>query len=75
MFMPSDLVKALRQLYESETNIEIACFWDVGWTVKLGDQLNGFFAQREFKNDELGELPGWIEKQSAERREVIGASV
>jgi hypothetical protein len=63
--MPGDLLKALQGLYESETNIHISSFWDAGWTVRLGDELNGYFAERAFRNDELGELAIWIEGQKA----------
>ena len=31
-------------LYESELNCEISTFWDDGFTVKLGDVMNGFVA-------------------------------
>jgi len=28
--------------YQSEINYSISCFWDGGWTLRLGDELNGF---------------------------------
>jgi hypothetical protein len=34
-----------RDLYDSEINYAISCFWDCGWTVKLGDALNGWDAE------------------------------
>ncbi|MBR0741148.1 hypothetical protein JQ581_29875 [Bradyrhizobium liaoningense] len=34
----------LQDLYDSEINYVIAPFWDTGFTVKLGDDLNGFVA-------------------------------
>jgi squalene cyclase len=34
-----------RDLYDSEINYSISCFWDCGWTVKLGDPLNGWAAE------------------------------
>jgi hypothetical protein len=70
--MSGDLVKALQRLYETETNINISSFWDSGWTVKLGDGLNGHDAERTFHNDELGELANWIERQSVKRRKAVG---
>lgn len=30
--------------YASETNVQISCFFDDGWTIKLGDHINGFTA-------------------------------
>ena len=32
----------LRRLYDSEINVQISSFWDGGWMVKLGDEINGF---------------------------------
>lgn len=29
-------------LYDNEINFTISTFWDAGYTVKLGDELNGF---------------------------------
>ena len=71
--MSSDLVNALQRLYAAETNVQISSFWDGGWSVKLGDELNGFSTERSFSNAELGELANWIEGQSAKRREKAGA--
>jgi squalene cyclase len=34
-----------RDLYDSEINYSISCFWDCGWAVKLGDALNGWAAE------------------------------
>ena len=33
-------------LYSSEINFTISTFWDAGYTVKLGDKLNGYSVQR-----------------------------
>ena len=38
------LHEAIQALYDSEINFLIANFWDGGFDVKLGDQLNGFKA-------------------------------
>ena len=32
----------LSDIYRSEINISITSFWDDGYTVKLGDEMNGF---------------------------------
>lgn len=37
-----NLQKVLQEAYNSEINIEISCFWDGGWTVSLGDHINGY---------------------------------
>jgi len=34
----------LQDLYDSEINFSIATFWDNGFEVKLGDDMNGFVA-------------------------------
>ncbi len=38
------LEQVLEQMYASELNAQISCFWDNGWTVRLGDPINGFTA-------------------------------
>lgn len=35
----------LQYLYDSEINFTIAAFWDAGFRVLLGDDLNGFAAE------------------------------
>jgi len=32
----------LTKIYESEINFSICTFWDGGYTVRLGDDINGF---------------------------------
>lgn len=32
----------LKKIYDSEINIEISCFWDSGWQVRIGDSINGY---------------------------------
>jgi hypothetical protein len=34
----------LQDLYDSEINFSIVTFWDNGFEVKLGDDMNGFVA-------------------------------
>lgn len=34
----------LQDLYDSEINFSIVTFWDNGFEVKLGDEMNGFVA-------------------------------
>lgn len=31
-----------QSLHDSEINFSIACFYDGQWTVKLGDEMNGY---------------------------------
>lgn len=39
---PDALARALIWLYRQEINVTISSFWDEGYTVKLGDPVNGF---------------------------------
>lgn len=55
----------LNALYNSEINVEISSFWDGGWTVKIGDAMNGFKAEMTF--DDLSEnTAAWLTKAACE---------
>lgn len=54
----SDLKALLRDLYASEINISISCFWDGGWDIALGDAMNGWRAKTCIDN--LDHAPKWI---------------
>jgi hypothetical protein len=43
-----NLVDVLSALYESEINVRVSSFWDGGFRIELGDELNGFCASRSF---------------------------
>jgi len=38
-------LKMLQEIYDREVNISITTFWDSGYTVMLGDNMNGFVAE------------------------------
>jgi hypothetical protein len=42
-----ELGTVIDALYESEINCSIASAWDNGFTVKLGDEMNGFVAEKD----------------------------
>jgi hypothetical protein len=42
-------MQTLQRLYDSEINFSITTFWDDGFTVKLGDELNGFKWEGNFR--------------------------
>ena len=67
--MPSDisLIAILQKLYAGEAQLHISSS-DDGWDVELGDQTNTAFATRKFTPDDIGELPKWIETESAKPR-------
>jgi hypothetical protein len=58
--MTVQLSTILQELYDSEINVNISTFWDNGWDVKLGDNLNGFAAQNNFRN--IDEVADWLVK-------------
>jgi hypothetical protein len=42
--MMPDLAMELQRIYDSEINTRIFWFWDSGFTIQLGDQMNGYLA-------------------------------
>lgn len=58
--MTPSLISIIQALYRSEINCSISCFWDAGWDVKVGDEINGWRAQTNFANDKLGDAGPWL---------------
>jgi hypothetical protein len=54
----------MQALYVSEINVSVTSFWDDGWTVKLGDEMNGFKAQEHCANDGLSDAALWPIEQA-----------
>jgi len=54
----------LTELHNSEINASIASFFDGAWTVKLGDELNGFKAETTVGSE--AEAYIWLEQKAAE---------
>lgn len=50
-----NLQRELKKLYDSEINVQISSFWDGGWYVQLGDEINGF-QKPDWDGCELKEL-------------------
>lgn len=40
-----DLGSVMAALYRSEINCSVSSFWDAGWEVRLGDEINGYVAE------------------------------
>jgi hypothetical protein len=62
---PLLLGEVLSALYDSEINaaVNLSSFWDGGWswTMKLGDELNGLEAERDFDQEEFrSEAVNWL---------------
>jgi hypothetical protein len=55
----------LDALYSHEINVGMQSFWDAGWTVWLGDEMNGSRTEREFDRDQFDLIPQWL-KRTAE---------
>lgn len=63
MTMP--LEDVLAELYRREINVAIDSFWDRGWRVRIGDDQNGFDAERAFERDAIGEIGDWLLAEAA----------
>lgn len=55
-------MSVMQRLYDSEINVSVASFWDGGFDVKLGDDMNGFVAEASFKQWDAVEA--WLDKQA-----------
>lgn len=38
----NSFICVLQDLYRSEINFSLSSFWDAGYTIALGDEMNGF---------------------------------
>jgi len=61
----SELEQELKKLYDSEINVSITSFWDGGWRVALGDELNGF-KRPNWDTCELHEIVDALQKLALE---------
>lgn len=52
----------MQQLYESEINVWITSFWDDGFYVRLGDEMNGFRTEGHCMTWEAVER--WLDEQA-----------
>jgi hypothetical protein len=55
-------MSTLQRLYDSEINFEVSGFYDAGFDVRLGDELNGFLAQG--KVETWAEVEAWLRDQA-----------
>lgn len=58
------MIEELQKLYDAEINFSITTFWDAGFTVKIGDEINGFVAQANF--DTAKEAIAWVIEKAKE---------
>lgn len=58
------LISVIQALYKSEINCSISSFWDAGWNVRLGDEMNGWGAEADFANDKLDDAAEWLIREA-----------
>lgn len=58
-------LRSLQELYDSEINWSIECFWDGGFTAKLGDDMNGFESESLLRT--LREAIKWLADEAIKR--------
>ena len=54
----------MQDLYDSEINVYISTFWDGGYDVRLGDEMNGFIADTTVNR--WGEVELWLKEKAIE---------
>jgi hypothetical protein len=57
-----DIEIVMNRLYKSEINSSIGSFWDNHWDVKLGDEMNGFVAEGNFRT--LDECADFLDREA-----------
>ena len=55
-------MSVFQQLYDSEINFAVSCFWDGGFKVKLGDELNGYAAETVV--EDWDDVEAWLRAQA-----------
>jgi hypothetical protein len=65
------LEEILKYAYDNETNIQINSFWDDGYEVKIGDEMNGYSHFENFDTNGICEIADWIEISLKDRYEQI----
>jgi hypothetical protein len=63
--MDQSLVEVMHARYDSEIYLRIESFWDAGWKVSLGDEMNGFEAERTFRSQDVSFIPEWLASEAA----------
>lgn len=61
-----NLLEVIAALYDSEINCGMASFWDAGFEVWLGDEVNGKRAIRSFYPDKFDEAGKWLHEAALE---------
>lgn len=59
-----DINRVPQRLYDSEINFAVSSFWDGGFSVKIGDDMNGFRASADVAT--WTEVLFWLDRQARE---------
>ena len=59
-----ELGSVIDALYASEINCSLSTFWDGGIEVKLGDEMNGFVAEKNVKT--TAQAAAWLDSAARE---------
>lgn len=59
------LSQTLQHLYSLEINCGLSSFWDGGWTVWIGDEMNGRHAEALFNREDFDKIDGWLRTEAA----------
>lgn len=54
------LETVLGALYSQEINCGLSSFWDGGWRVWIGDEMNGHRAEADFGRGDLHLIAEWL---------------
>jgi len=61
-----DLQYLLQALYNSVINCGLQSFWDGGWTVWIGDDMNGK-EEATFDNDRIWDIATWLRDRACKK--------
>lgn len=60
------LAHVLQTLYIHEINCGMQSFFDGGWKVWIGDEMNGIRLEESFERDDFNDIPAWLLKTAQE---------
>ena len=63
---PADLLTVMHKLYDSRINCGMYSYWNFGFCVFLGDEVNGIKIQRRFDRESLFEAAAWLDQKARE---------
>lgn len=62
------LEEILTNIYNREQNVKISCFWHGGWTVCIGDDVNGYIDSQGGDFDTIEALRDYLISWYDDRR-------